>query len=275
MFTGLMADAWIVGTVVAVVAGVLGFFVVLRGASFVAHAVPLSSFAGAAGAALIGVSTLAGLGVFAPLSALGIGWLGRRGRQDVATALSVAALLGLGSLFLAWGTEYVAATSALLFGSIVGVSAGEAWLTFGLGLAALAAVAVLFRWLLVTSLVPEMAAVRGVRPVAADTAFLVLLALVTTLAVPVVGALIMFPLTVGPPAAARSITAVPARALALSVAMSLVTVWAGLAAAWTWSWPVGFVVGVVAAGWYAFGRVWAWLAARRHLAAEVELAPAA
>lgn len=258
-----MANAWVSGTAVAVVAGVIGFFVVLRGASFVAHAVPLSAFAGAAGASLLGISTLAGLGAFAPVAAVGIGWLGRRGRHDVATALAVAAMLGLGSLFLAWSTEYAGEASALLFGSIVGVSAGEAWLTVGLGLASLLCVAVLFRRLLVTSLVPDMVAVRGVRPARVDTVFLVLLAVVTTMAVPVVGALIMFPLTVGPPAAARAVTAVPGRALALSVGLSLVTVWVALAASWTWSWPVGFVVGVLAAIWYVAGRVWAWAAGRR------------
>ena len=89
MFSGFMANAWEVATLVAVVAGVVGFFVVLRGAAFPAHAIPQGAFAGAAGASLIGVSTLLGLGVFAFLAALGIGWLGRRGRADVVTALAL------------------------------------------------------------------------------------------------------------------------------------------------------------------------------------------
>lgn len=275
MFTGLMAHAWVAGTTVAVVAGVLGFFVVLRGASFAAHGVPIASFAGAAGAALLGVSTLAGLGLFAPISALGIGLLSRRGRHDVATALAVAAMLGLGSLFLAWSTEYAGVASELLFGSVIGVSAGQAWFTVGLGAAALLAVAVLFRRLLVTSLVPEMVAVRGIRPARTELVFLLLLAIATTLAVPVVGALLMFPLTVGPPAAARSVTSIPGRALGLSVALSLVTVWLALAASWTWSWPVGFVVGVVAAGWYVTGRLWGWVAGRRRRARGAALRPLA
>src|SRR5436309_3565612 len=88
MFSGFMADTWTVATIVAVVAGVVGFFVVLRGSAFVADALPTGAFAGAAGASLIGVSTLAGLGVFSLAGALGIGWLGRRARHDVATALA-------------------------------------------------------------------------------------------------------------------------------------------------------------------------------------------
>ena len=84
-----MVNAWIVGTIVAVVAGAIGFFVVLRGSAFVAHAIPSGSFAGAAAATLIGASTLVGLAVFSIGGALGIGLLGRRGRHDVATGRRV------------------------------------------------------------------------------------------------------------------------------------------------------------------------------------------
>lgn len=253
-----MVHAWIAGSVVAAVAGAIGFFVVLRGSAFVAHAVPLSAFAGAAGASLIGVSTLAGLGLFAPVAALGIGWLGRRGRPEVATALVMAAMLGLGSLFLAWSTAYGPEASALLFGSIVGIGGGEALLTAALGAVAVLAVVVLHRRLLLTALVPEMAVVRGVSTGMLEAVFLVLLALVTTLAVPVVGALLMFPLLVGPPAAARLLTGDPSRAVALSIAMALVSVWVALALAYQTSWPVGFFVGVGAAAWYVGARLWAW-----------------
>src|ERR1700685_3348941 len=99
-----MVNAWIVASIVAVVAGVVGFFVVLRGAAFVADAVPQGAFAGAAGASLIGVNTLVALSVFALAGALGIGWLGRHGRRDVATALTLVLMLGLGALFLSFTT---------------------------------------------------------------------------------------------------------------------------------------------------------------------------
>src|SRR6202167_2549476 len=99
MFASFMVNTWITGSIVAVIAGVVGFFVVLRGAAFVADAVPQGAFAGAAGASLLGISTLAGLAVFALIGALGIGWLGRRGRRDVATALTLVLMLGVGALF--------------------------------------------------------------------------------------------------------------------------------------------------------------------------------
>src|SRR5271165_3501954 len=117
-----MLNAWIVASIVAIVAGVVGFFTVLRGSAFVAHAIPNGSFAGAAGASLIGVSTLVGLGVFSFGGALGIGLLSRRGRHDVATALALVMMLGLGALFLSFSAEYSQQVYSLLFGEVLGIA---------------------------------------------------------------------------------------------------------------------------------------------------------
>src|SRR5271170_1915055 len=140
-----MVNAWTVASIVAVVAGLVGFFVVLRGSAFVAHAVPNGSFAGAAGASLVGVNTLIGLGVFSLLGALGIGVLGRRGRHDVVTALALVVMLGLGALFLSWSVEYASAIFALLFGELLGISSNELLETGALCLVCVCAVAVLYR----------------------------------------------------------------------------------------------------------------------------------
>ena len=106
MFSGLMLNAWESASIVAVVAGVVGFFIVLRGSAFAAHALPNGAFAGAAGASLIGVDAIVGLAVFSVLGALTIAALGRRAQHDVATALVIVVMLGLGSLFLSMTTEY-------------------------------------------------------------------------------------------------------------------------------------------------------------------------
>src|SRR5260370_42222495 len=92
---GFMMNAWTTATIVAVVAGVVGYLVVLRASAFPAHAIPKGAFAGAAGASLLGINTLIGLGVFSLLGALGIGSLGRRGRHDVVTALALVMMLAL------------------------------------------------------------------------------------------------------------------------------------------------------------------------------------
>ncbi|HEY2579389.1 MAG TPA: metal ABC transporter permease [Streptosporangiaceae bacterium] len=254
MFSGFMVNTWTVATIVAAVAGVVGFFVVLRGSAFVADALPTGAFAGAAGASLIGVSTLLGLGVFSLIGALTIGLLGRRGRHDVATALTLVVMLGVGALFLSFSSEYAPEIYSLLFGEVLGISASDVAPVAALAAVCIAAIVVMFRPLLLASATPETAEARGIRGHRIEIAFLVVIALATSMALPVVGALLIFSLMIGPPAAARSVTDSPYLAIALSAVIAVATVWAAIAASYTSNWPVGFFVGVIAAFCYAAGR---------------------
>ena len=257
MFTGFMMNAWTTATIVAVVAGVVGYFVVLRGSAFPAHAIPKGAFAGAAAASLLGISTLIGLAVFSLLGALGIGTLGRRGRHDVATALALVMMLALGAAFLSRTTEYEPEIYSLLFGEILGVSTSEILPVAALAIACIAAVAVIYRPLMLSSVVPEIAEARGIRSDRIEMCFLVVVALATAVTVPVVGALLIFSLMIGPPAAARSLTSRPLLAMVLSVGIALVTVWAAIALSYQYNWPVGFFVGMLGALSYGVGRGWA------------------
>jgi zinc/manganese transport system permease protein len=257
MFASFMMNAWITATIVAVIAGVVGYFVVLRGSAFPAHAIPKGAFAGAAGAALLGISTFIGLGVFAVLGALGIGAMSRRGRHDVATALTLVMMLALGAAFLSRTIEYEGAIYSLLFGEILGVSTNELLPTALLGIACIAAVAVIYRPLMLSSITPEIAEARGIRSYRIEMCFLLVVALATTMTVPVVGALLIFSLMIGPPAAARSLTSRPVLAMLLSVAIALVTVWLAIALSYQYNWPVGFFVGILGAISYGVGRGWA------------------
>jgi zinc/manganese transport system permease protein len=257
MFTGLMLNTWLAASVVAAVAGTIGFFVVLRGSAFVAHAIPNGAFAGAAGASLIGVSTIAGLGVFSLLGALTISWLGRRGRHDVVTALSLVLMLGLGSLFLSFSVEYAPEIYSLLFGEVLGINRSELWPIGGLGVVCLVAVATVFRPLLFASVLPDVAEARGVSQYRMELCFLLLVALTTTVTVPIVGTFLMFSLMVAPAGAARSFTNRPGVAVALSVAIALVTVWAAIALSYQANWPIGFFVGAFGALSYGSGRLFA------------------
>ena len=216
-----MVNAWIVASIVAVVGGAVGFFVVLRGSAFVAHAVPNGSFAGAAAASLVGVNTLLGLGVFAVGGALGIGFLGRRGRHDVATALTLVFMLGLGALFLSFS---VAVRARDLLAAVRrgarhqhqparrrrSRSPRSAW----------PCSALLYRRLLLSSVLPDSAPARGVALFGVELGFLLLVALATTMTVPVVGTALIFSLMIGPPAAARSFTTRPYVAIALSIGIA-------------------------------------------------------
>jgi zinc/manganese transport system permease protein len=257
MFAGFMMNTWAVATMVAPVAGVVGFFVVLRGSAFAAHAIPKGAFADAAGASLLGISTLAGLAVFSLLTALGIGALSRRGRRDVATALALVTRLALGAAFLSTTTEYEPEIYSLLFGEVLGVSTTELLPNAALGIACIAAVAVLYRPLMLSSIAPDIAEAKGVRSHRMEICFLIVVALATAMTVPVAGALLIFSLMIGPPAAARSLTSRPVRAMLLSVAIALVTVWAAIAGSYLYNWPVGFFVGALGALSYGTGRAWA------------------
>jgi zinc/manganese transport system permease protein len=252
-----MIHAWEAATIVAIVAGVVGFFTVLRGAAFAAHALPNGAFAGAAGASLIAVNALIGLGAFSLAGALTIAGLGRRARSDVATALTIVLMLGLGALFLSQTTEYAPEIYALLFGEILGVSANELIPTAAIAAGCITAILILYRPLLLSSVLPEVAQARGISNRRMELLFLLVVALTTTMAVPVVGSLLIFSLLISPAAAARSFTSRPLPAIGLSVLIALATVWAAIAISYLTNLPIGFFVGTIGAFAYAVGRGWA------------------
>lgn len=258
MFSSFMLNTWVAGTAVAVIAGVAGFFAVLRGSTFAAHAIPNGAFAGAAGAALLGLNPFAGLAAFSVAGALGIAALSRRARSDVATALTFVMMLGVGALFVSWSTQYAQEAYSLLFGEVFGVSAAEVRPIVVLGAISVAAIVVMFRPLLLSSALPEVAEARGVPPRRMELAFLLVMALATSMTVPVVGALLMFSLMIGPAAAARSLTARPGLAMTLSVLIALVTVWVAIAASYQSNWPLGFFVGVIGAAFFLAGKAFSW-----------------
>ncbi len=267
MFSSFMVNAWASGSIVAVLAGVVGFFVVLRGAAFQAHAIPNGAFAGAAFANLVGIDPLIGLAIFSVGAALGIGVLGRRGRGDVVTALALVLLLALGALFLSRTSAYGPEVFSLLFGELLGVGTSQLLPVGLLAVACVATIGLLFRPLMLTSVLGEVAEAKGIPIARLQGAFLVVVALATAMTVPVVGALLIFALMIGPPAAARSLSARPMVGIALSVLLALVTIWSSIASSYLTDWPVGFFVGVLGAALYAIGRGTAMLArgqSRRH-----------
>jgi zinc/manganese transport system permease protein len=268
VFSGLMLNTWIAASIVAVIAGITGFFAVLRGQTFAAHAIPNGAFAGAAGASLLGINVIWGLVVFAVGGALGIGALGaegrgRKARNDVVTALALVLMLGLGALFVSISSQYAEETYSLLFGEVFGVSRGEVLPILGLGVAAAIAIGAAFRPLMLTSALPEVAEARGVSTRRVDLYFLIVMALATSMTVPVVGALLMFSLMIGPAAAARSVTARPGAAMALSVVIALATVWLSIALSYQTNWPLGFFVGIIGAAFYLIGLAARAVAPRR------------
>ncbi|HTJ26214.1 MAG TPA: metal ABC transporter permease [Candidatus Limnocylindria bacterium] len=243
-----MQNAFLAGGFVAVVAGVVGFFVVLRGASFAAHALAQVGFAGAAGAVLLGIAPIWGVLSFALLGGAGIGALGERAaRRDATTALVMTAALGTGALLLILNRTYATDAFSLLFGTIVGISREQVGGMALLALATLAFLALLHRPLVFASVNPDAARARGIPLRRLETAFLACLALAAAATVPTVGTLLIFALLVAPPAAAMLLTDRPAAAIATAIALNLLCCWSGIALAYWTGLPVGFLIALLAA----------------------------
>ena len=254
-----MQNAYAAGTLVAILAGVAGYFVVLRGQSFVAHTLSQVGFPGAAAGVLVHVSPVVGLITFCVGAALGIGWRGKDvdagSRTESAAVGSILAFsLGLGLLFFRLYAGSAQGIYAFLFGSILGITDRDLQLTFAVAVAALAVLAWLGRPLVFASVDPDVAEARGVPVRALSIAFLVALALAVAITVQIVGTLLVFALLVAPGAAALRLTARPGWGLALSVVLSVAVTWMGLALAYYTFFPVGFFITTLAFAAYLAAR---------------------
>lgn len=236
-------NAFLAGSIVAIAAATLGYFLVLRGMTFAGHALSSIGFAGAAGAVLIGVPPVYGLLAFTVAAGLAISVLGQELRnQDVAVGVIMTFALGLGILFLSLYHGYAEQAYSILFGSIVGISQGDVLLSALLTAAVLAALAGLGRPLLFSSLDPELAEARGVPVRLLGSVFLLIVAVTVSIAIQIVGVLLVFALLVGPAATAIRLARQPALVLPLAVVLALAYTWAGILLASVSPWPVSFFI---------------------------------
>lgn len=255
-----MQNALLVGTLVALLAGAIGYFVVLRGQSFAAHMLSQVGFPGAAAGVLVHTTPVLGLIVFCVGGALGIGWSGRSvdtGRRAESAAIGsiLAFSLALGLLFFRLYAGSAQGIYAFLFGTILGITDRDVGVAAVTTLIGLVVILVIGRPLLFASVDPDAAEARGVPLRAISIVFLILVALAVAETVQVIGTLLIFALLVVPGAAAQQLTARPGLGLALTIAFSLLFVWFGLAIAYFTSLPVGFLVTSLAFGTYLLIRL--------------------
>jgi zinc/manganese transport system permease protein len=251
-----MQHAFEAGAIVALTAGVIGYFVLMRNSSFAAHALSHIGFAGATGAVVVGVSPVAGLLAFTVAAAGVMGALGNRLRgRDVTIGIVLAWTLGLGVLFLSLYTGYATEAYALLFGEILGISDRDVLITLVAGVVTLAALVVIYRPLLFASVDEDVAAARGVPVAALSIVFMVILAVAVSEAVQVVGVLLIFALIVTPAAIAERFTTRPSRTLMLSAGLALLFTWSGLAVSFFTPYPVSFFITSIAFGAYVLTRL--------------------
>jgi zinc/manganese transport system permease protein len=238
-----MVHAFEAGTIVAVVAGAIGYFVVLRGSAFAAHALSHIGFAGATGAVVLGLNPIFGLLAFTLGSGIAIGALGNRLRgRDVTIGIVLAWTLGLGVLFISLYTGYATEAYAILFGLILGISANDVIVTLVAGVVTIAAMVAVYRPLLFASVDEELAGAKGVPVTALSIAFMAILAVAVTEAVQVVGVLLIFALIVTPAAIAVRFTSRPSIAILIGIVLALLFTWLGLAIAYYSPHPVSFFI---------------------------------
>ena len=238
-----MQHAYEAGTIVAIVAGIVGYFVVLRRSSFAAHSLSHIGFAGAAGAALVGVSPVYGLLLFTTVGGSSMAVLSpKAANRDISIGTVLAFMLGLGVLFISLYTGYATEAYSILFGEILGISSSDVLLTLVAGLIILVAVALVYRPLLFSSLDEDVAEAKGVPTFILGIVFMLLVAVATSIAVQVVGVLLIFSLMVTPAAIAQQLAKRPQRVMLISVGVALVATWLGLFVAFYEPYPVSFFI---------------------------------
>ncbi|HLY47182.1 MAG TPA: metal ABC transporter permease [Stellaceae bacterium] len=248
-----MRNAFAAAAAVAIVAGTVGYFLVLRGQTFAGHALAHVGFTGATGAALIGLAPLWGLVLMTVAAGIGMGAIGERlAQRDVAIGLVLALSLGFGLLFLHFYTAYASQATALLFGNVLAVERGTVWTLLALGAVGLGALAVISRPLLFASLQPELAEAKGVSLRRYSMLFLAIVALTTAECAQIVGVLLVFALMVGPAAAAQRLTGRVATGVLLSALLALAEAWLGIALAYETDWPSSFWITALSAAVYLF-----------------------
>lgn len=253
-----MVNAFRAGSIVAVLAGVVGWFMVLRNQTFAGHTLAISAFPGAAAATLLGVSVTAGYFAFAVAAAIVVAIAARPGRrfsEESAVVGTVQAFaLACGYLFVALYKGFLNSVTAPLFGSSFAITNDQVLTLGAVAVATIAVLASIGRPLFFASVDADVAVARGVRVRLLGTVFLVVLGAAAAEASQIAGALLVFSLLVMPAATAQRITPKPAVSLGLTVVLALVVTWAGLVLAYYALYPLGFCISSFAFGGYLLAR---------------------
>ena len=244
-------NAFIASFFVSVVAAVVGYFMLVRGLTFAGHAFSHVGFAGAAGAVWLGINPIYGLLAFTIAAAIGVGSLGKELRErDITIGIMFTLALAFGVLFLFLYNGYAEEAYSILFGTILGISAANVWITAFFSVLTIVCIIFIFRPLLFSSVDPEVAQARGVPTQKLSIAFLILAAITVSISVQVVGVLLIFTLLVGPAATAMRLVTGPYRTIMLAIGLGLFYSWASIFLAAVTNLPVSFFIAALSFGIY-------------------------
>jgi zinc/manganese transport system permease protein len=250
-----MRNAFAAAGIAAVVSGLVGYFLVLRGQTFAGHALSHIGFAGATGAVLLGVASVWGLVGFTIAAGIGMGLLGERlSGRDVAIGVVLSLALGFGLLFLHYYTAFATQATALLFGNVLAVDRSTIATLVVLAAITVLGLALIMRPLIFATLQPELAEAKGIPLRLVSTVFLVIVALAVSQSAQIVGVLLVFALMVGPPATAQRLTTGLWSGMLVSAGVALAEAWLGLTIAYHTDWPVSFCIAMLSALGYFLTR---------------------
>jgi zinc/manganese transport system permease protein len=251
-----MVNAYRAGTIVAILAAVIGWFMVLRRQTFAGHTLALVGFPGAAAAVWLGLAASAGYFAFCLAAAVVIAALpgaGARGYGEESAVIGTvqAFALAAGGLFVALSHSFLGGTTALLFGTFLGITTRQVVVLALVAVVVVAVLAAVGRPLLFSSVDRNVARAHGVPTRALGVAFLLLLGATAAEVSQITGSLLVFALLVLPPATAQLLTTRPAATLLWSVALGLVTTWVALFVSYYSPYPLGFWLTTIGFGAYA------------------------
>ncbi|MGA8275056.1 MAG: metal ABC transporter permease [Thermoplasmata archaeon] len=261
---GFMRNAFEAGTIISIVAGIIGYFVIVRRSAFATHALGHVGFSGAAAAVLVGVNPVYGLLLFTSSGAAGMALLGRRAaNRDIEIGTVLAFMLGLGLLFISLYKGFATEAYSILFGEILGISDSGVIFTLEASAVVLVVIGLVYRRLLFASLDEDVAEAKGMPMLALGLTFMLLLAVAISIAVQVIGVLLIFALMVTPAAVAVRLTKRPLYAVLVSILVALVATWVGLFVQFYAQYPASFFIVSIAFAIYVAVRAGQSLSALR------------
>jgi zinc/manganese transport system permease protein len=239
-------NAFLAGSLIAVVAAIVGYFLLTRGLTFAGHALSEIGFTGAAGALVLGIDPVWGLFAFTVVGGIGIALLGKQLRErDLTIGIIMTFMLGIGAFFISLYSGYAQRAYSILFGTILGISTTDVFITLFFSISAIVVMAIIFRPLLFSSFDPQVAQARGVPVRLLSIVFLILVAITVSMSVQVVGVLLIFTLLVGPAATAARLTHDPTRAISFAIVLGLFYTWFGIFLAISGTVPVSFYIATI------------------------------
>lgn len=252
-----MRYAFIASTLIAIVSGVVGVFVVARNMSFLTHTLSEIGFAGASFALFMGWPALNGMLLFTVLSSVMVGQLSiDEDRREAVISATSALFIGMGILFLYLSSKTASSATSILFGSVVGISKTEVLHLNILSIVVLVGILLIYRRLKYSSFDPVGAAANGINETVISIAFLLLLALSVSVAVQIVGTLLIFVLLTLPAASAKYYTNGTAKMIGLAILFALFGTWLGLYLGYVTNWPVSFFTATIEVLVYISGMIY-------------------